>query len=76
MDVSRLEREGTKKEYGNGTVSYYWAYKEEDGTAVIIEGDSENGYRESRISENSCHEIYREYFPDGILKFKVLPLFV
>jgi len=70
LDISRLARKGKKTVYDNGEVSYCWKYKEKDGTVVVIEGDKEDGYTESRIPKNSFREIYKEYYPSGILKFK------
>jgi len=70
LDVKRLERKGKKTVYDNGVTSYYWEYKEKDGTKVIITGDREDGFTECRIPENAYYEIYKEYYPNGMFKQK------
>jgi len=70
LDIKWFERKAEKTTYDNGVVSYYLEYKEKDGTMVIIEGNKKDGFTESRISKNSYSEIYKEYYPNGILKEK------
>jgi YD repeat-containing protein len=70
LDVNRLVKNGEQTVYDDGTVLYYWEYTEEDGTKVVIEGDKKEGFTESRIPKNSYYEIYKEYFPSGMLKQK------
>ena len=65
-----LYRKAEKTIYDDGSVSYYWEYKEHDGAVVIIEGDEENGFTETRIPKNSYFEIYKEYYPNGVIKQK------
>ena len=70
LDIKWLERKAEKTIYDDGSISYYLEYKEKDGTMVVIEGDKKNGFTESRISKNSYSEMYKEYYPNGVLKEK------
>ena len=70
LDIKWLKRKAEKTVYINGVIAYYLENKQRNGTIVIIEGDEENGFTESRIPKNSYYEIYKEYYPNGILKQK------
>lgn len=69
LDIKWLQKKAKKTVYDTGDVSYYLEYKEK-GTKVIIEGDNEDGYTEIRIPKNAYYEIYKEYYPNGVLKQK------
>ena len=70
LDLKKLARKAEKTVYDNGVVSYYWEYKEKDGATVIIDGDKTDGFTEERKFKNSYYNIYKEYYPTGIIKEK------
>ena len=70
LDIWQLEQIAEKTYYNDpeNLVFYYLKKIENDETIVIIQGDKMNGFTESRTPKDSYYEIYKEYYPSGIIK--------